>query len=98
MDKQYRGLPSVDRVLSDDSLTGYGVTYPHDLLVSVIREQLEQERLAIKAGRPGASLDEIVRAVAARLETMVKPSLRRIINASGGILHTNLGRAPIRPG
>jgi L-seryl-tRNA(Ser) seleniumtransferase len=97
MEKQYRDLPSVDKVLSDERISRTGESYPHDLLVSVIRQQLEQERLAIKAGKPGASLDGIVKGILTRLEALEKPSLRRIINASGVILHTNLGRAPISP-
>jgi len=95
MEKDFRHLPSVDRVLSDERLIRLAESYPHDLLVSVIRKQLELERLSIAAGKPYASLDEIVTAISAQLETLGKPSLRRLVNASGVILHTNLGRAPI---
>jgi L-seryl-tRNA(Ser) seleniumtransferase len=95
MEKDFRHLPGVDRVLSDERLSRLAKSYPHDLLVSVIRKQLELERLSIAAGQPCASLDEIVMAISAQLEALAKPSLRRLVNASGVILHTNLGRAPI---
>jgi L-seryl-tRNA(Ser) seleniumtransferase len=95
MEMELRNLPSVDKVLTDERLRRSAESYPHDLLVSVIRKQLEQERLSIVAGKPCASLDAIVAAVLARLETLVQPSLRRLVNASGVILHTNLGRAPL---
>jgi L-seryl-tRNA(Ser) seleniumtransferase len=95
MEKDFRHLPSVDRVLSDERLSRLAESYPHDLLVSVIRKQLELERLSIAAGQPCASLDEIIMAISAQLEALTKPSLRRLVNASGVILHTNLGRAPI---
>jgi len=90
-----RDLPSVDRILSDSRFTKLSVKYPHDLLVSVIRQQLESERAAITAGKPGRSFDEIVKDIVVRINDIFTPSLRRLINASGVILHTNLGRAPI---
>jgi L-seryl-tRNA(Ser) seleniumtransferase len=95
METDFRNLPGVDKVLSDERLRRPGESYPHDLLVSVIRKQLELERLSITAGKPCASLDEIVAAISTQLEALGKPSLRRLVNASGVILHTNLGRAPI---
>jgi L-seryl-tRNA(Ser) seleniumtransferase len=81
--------------LTDKRLASASRKYPHDLLVSVIREQLEQERSSIIKGRSGTSLDVIVKAVLGRLDTMLQPSLRKVVNASGVILHTNLGRAPL---
>ena len=95
MATELRNLPSVDKILTDKRLAKAAENYPHDLLVSVIREQLEQERAFIVKGKTGVSLDEIVKAVLGRLEAMLKPSLRRVINATGVILHTNLGRAPL---
>jgi L-seryl-tRNA(Ser) seleniumtransferase len=95
METDFRNLPGVDKVLSDERLRRLGESYPHDLLVSVIRKQLELERLSITVGKPCASLDEIVAAISVQLEALAKPSLRRLVNASGVILHTNLGRAPI---
>ncbi len=95
MEKEFRNLPGVDKVLADERLIRLGGKYPHDLLVSVIRQRLERERLSIAAGKPCSSLDDIVASVSGELETLEKPSLRRVINASGVILHTNLGRAPL---
>jgi L-seryl-tRNA(Ser) seleniumtransferase len=95
MEKEFRQLPGVDKVLSDERLSRLAESYPHDLLVSVIRQSLERERLSIAAGKPCASLDEIVASVLNRLEALGKLTLRRVVNASGVILHTNLGRAPL---
>ncbi len=95
METEFRQLPGVDRVLSDERLSQLAGKYPHDLLVSVIRQCLESERLSIAAGKPCASLDEIVDSVLNQLEALEKPTLRRVVNASGVILHTNLGRAPL---
>ncbi len=95
MEKEFRNLPGVDKVLADEGLGRVSGKYPHDLLVSVIRQRLERERMSIAAGKPCASLDEIVSSVLSELETLEKPSLCRVVNASGVILHTNLGRAPL---
>jgi len=95
METEFRHLPGVDKVLSEKRISQLGKDYPHDLLVSLIRQRLESERLSIAAGNPCASMDEIVGSVCAQLQALGKPSLRHVINASGVILHTNLGRAPL---
>lgn len=94
MDTVFRKLPSVDKVLSDERISRLE-GYPHELLVSVIRRRLEQERESIASGQPCAPLGDIVASVIRALEALERPGLRRVINASGVILHTNLGRAPL---
>jgi L-seryl-tRNA(Ser) seleniumtransferase len=95
MTKDFRHLPSVDKVLGDARLVAAGESYPHDLLVDLVRESLDRERAAIAAGKQAAVAEEIAASVAAALEALTAPSLRPVINASGVILHTNLGRAPL---
>ena len=85
----------MDKVLSDARLSKLAEKYPHDLLVSVIRRQLETERAVITAGKSSNALDSIVKAVIGQLDAMFTLNLKRVVNASGVILHTNLGRAPI---
>jgi L-seryl-tRNA(Ser) seleniumtransferase len=95
MARELRSLPGVDKILTDVRFSRSVKNYPHDLAVSIIREELERQRQSIQAGKSGDSLDEIVMAVLGRLESVFTPSLRRVVNASGVILHTNLGRAPL---
>ncbi|GAF93397.1 unnamed protein product, partial [marine sediment metagenome] len=54
---------------------------------------LESNRLSIAAGNPCPSIDEIVESVSAQVCALENPSLRPVINATGVLLHTNLGRA-----
>jgi len=61
-------------------------------VVGAIREQVEAER----DGEPAGDAERAAR-VEERLQTAAAPSLRRVINATGVILHTNLGRAPLSP-
>ncbi|MFC1957988.1 L-seryl-tRNA(Sec) selenium transferase [Chloroflexota bacterium] len=95
MNSEFRHLPSVDRIISEERIKQLEETYPHELLVDLVRQRLERERLAISAGNPCASVDEIVKSVRSELRELENPSLRPVINATGVILHTNLGRAPL---
>jgi L-seryl-tRNA(Ser) seleniumtransferase len=66
---------------------------PHALAVAAARLAIEECRTARLAGQPGSgNLVARAREMLVRLE---RPSLRRVINATGVILHTNLGRAPL---
>jgi L-seryl-tRNA(Ser) seleniumtransferase len=89
--EQLRALPSVDEVLG--RLDRLAARCPRALLVSEIRRALGEARLDIQSGRGnGVDIDANVERSLARLE---QPSLRRVINATGVVLHTNLGRAPL---
>jgi len=95
MNSKFRHLPSVDSLISEERIKQLGEIYPHELLVNLVRHHLESERISIAAGNPCPSLDEIVEAVCSQVRALENPSLRHLINASGVILHTNLGRAPL---
>jgi L-seryl-tRNA(Ser) seleniumtransferase len=83
-----RDLPSVDRLLADERLVGE----PHELAVVAARAVLERAREEIRAGHDPGSL---VEAVLDRLARARRPRLRRVLNATGVLVHTNLGRAPL---
>jgi L-seryl-tRNA(Ser) seleniumtransferase len=84
----FRDLPSIDRLLADERLAGE----PHELAVGAARVALEHAREEIRAGRdPGALVDAVLDELAA----MRRPRLRRVLNATGVLVHTNLGRAPL---
>jgi L-seryl-tRNA(Ser) seleniumtransferase len=93
MEQPLRALPSVDEVLS--RLERLRVRFPHRILVAGIRRVLEEARAGIRAG--GAPPLDIEARVERALERLAAPSLRRVINATGVVLHTNLGRAPLAP-
>ncbi len=88
--EQLRSLPSVDEVLG--RLEPRRERFPRALIVDEIRRTLEDARRIIRGGRPAPPLEA---AVEAALEQLAAPSLRRVINATGVVLHTNLGRAPL---
>ncbi|MEW6142428.1 MAG: L-seryl-tRNA(Sec) selenium transferase [Chloroflexota bacterium] len=91
----YRDLPSVDRVLAHERVKELSLSYPHDLLVGFVRDQLDAARKGIASGRPPPSVEVIASTVSQHVLALDGPSPRRVINASGVIIHTNLGRAPL---
>ena len=91
----FRHLPSVEKVLSDQRMRQIEPSYPHSLLLSLVRQHLGRIRLLIADGNPCPSVEEIAAAVCEQAGALAKPTLRPLINATGVILHTNLGRAPV---
>jgi L-seryl-tRNA(Ser) seleniumtransferase len=83
-----RDLPSVDELAGHELLRGA----PHALAVDAARSALSRARDEIKAGLEPADLG---RRALGELEAATRPSLRRVLNATGVIVHTNLGRAPL---
>ena len=83
-----RALPSVDRIVS--RLTGL----PHALLADAAREAIADARVTIATG---GDVDEeaVFRDAARRVEGLQGARLRPVVNATGVLLHTNLGRAPV---
>jgi L-seryl-tRNA(Ser) seleniumtransferase len=85
---ELRDLPSVEELVRSSGVA----TLSHDRAVAAARGVLAGAREEIAAGRDPGSLVERLVAEAGRQET---PNLRGVINATGVVLHTNLGRAPL---
>ena len=86
-----RDLPSVHEVLEELRLSGR--VYPHTLAVAETRKALDRARQSLKGGEELRS--SIAGTVEAALTAWAAPSYRHVINATGVVLHTNLGRAPL---
>jgi L-seryl-tRNA(Ser) seleniumtransferase len=93
MQAELRKLPSVDKLLQHPDLSHLIEVHSHDLLVDAIRSELATARQQIMAGHPVVSADELVQRTRNHLQTDLRPSLQPVINATGVIIHTNLGRA-----
>jgi len=94
---RFRHLPSVDVLLRQPDLAALAGPLPRSLVAELIRGVLDEARAALRAGEPGATTDlgRLVARVLERAAALGRPSLRRVINATGVVLHTNLGRAPL---
>ncbi len=91
MNARLRELPSVDEVLRK-----LDPRWPPELATAETRRVIEAAREKILAGTD-IDISAIPGQVARSLEALERPSLRRVINATGVVLHTNLGRAPLAP-
>lgn len=87
--------PSVDRVLTHPLLRPYNQRFSHPAMAELVRQEIEVVRQGIASGSGNLSLEEIALAVARHLKALEEVGPHPVINATGVILHTNLGRAPL---
>ena len=93
-----REIPSVDALLASPEFEPILKEFPRQLVVTVTRIVIEEIRNSLLAGDKDIEpdgLDYYARTVLIRLGKETMPSLRGVINATGVVLHTNLGRAPL---
>lgn len=91
-----RGLPSVDKLLLSLDAARLIADYGREAVIGAVRAALAAARDRLRAGEtidpdPAALLEQ----TAHQLRRQFAPSLRPVINATGVIIHTNLGRAPL---
>ncbi|MDB5080799.1 MAG: selA [Chloroflexi bacterium] len=98
LNKLMRGLPSVEKLLQADPMRLLAETLPHDLLVEIARQTLEEARQSIRqeqASEADLRLEALAERAAQKTNRTLESNLRQVINATGVVLHTNLGRAPL---
>jgi L-seryl-tRNA(Ser) seleniumtransferase len=93
----FRQLPSVDEVLRTAGARALLDRYPRWAVVSAARAEIAERRALVSEGAAVAEpvLDGVSQSLAARVESLLAGGLRRVLNATGVVLHTNLGRAPL---
>ena len=92
---ELRKLPGVDRLLREEAVAALVTRWGHELTVEAAREVLDTARSTIRGGEPSPQPGALARQVGERLAAKLQPTLRPAINATGVIVHTNLGRAPL---
>ena len=90
-----RDIPSVDQILKHPRTEQLLGAYGHAWTVSAIREVLDELRQSLPNLAEIPSDAELVNSLESILQKQSQPSLRPVINATGVLLHTNLGRAPL---
>jgi L-seryl-tRNA(Ser) seleniumtransferase len=97
MDNLFRHLPAVNDVLQTPAVQALLAAHDHGLVAAAVRQCLAEVRARIVAKEAAnvPNLEQLSEAVRARLEQSLRPKLRSVINATGIVLHTNLGRAPV---
>ena len=94
-----RALPSVDELLRAPALHDALAECGHELVTSVLREALQGARAQLlrdgQAAYASCTAEALIQHALRHLVAMLAPSLRRVFNLTGTVLHTNLGRAPL---
>ncbi len=101
--KLYSSIPKVDEFLLRDDIAELQDRYPRSAVVDAVREELDALRGRIKVLLPEKVSDftmdsvQLAESIGRRLENMFGSHLKRVINASGVVIHTNLGRSLAAP-
>jgi L-seryl-tRNA(Ser) seleniumtransferase len=93
--EKLRQIPSVDRLLGEEGVQALDMAYGHQQTVNALRDTLDAVRDEVRAGADVPDVTALVARVRTRLQAHLAPTLRPVINATGVIIHTNLGRAPL---
>jgi L-seryl-tRNA(Ser) seleniumtransferase len=93
--QQLRLLPSLDTLLQTPGAELLRLQFSRGLLVAALRASLAEARTAILAGAACPSSEALLESAASLLRQQQRPHLRPVINATGVVINTNLGRAPL---
>ncbi|MBE0638573.1 MAG: L-seryl-tRNA(Sec) selenium transferase [Bacteroidales bacterium] len=91
---ELRKIPGVDVLMNHQAIRDLLKIHPRNLITHIIQVSLENVRTAILNGQPAPGEDELIKEISAKITAFARKSLRPVINATGVIVHTNLGRAP----
>jgi len=99
-----RKIPSVDEILLNPQITDLLGTYPRTVVVGAVRnglkrlrQQLLDKKELTDLGEEFFSFEHLYPLFRKEIDLQVEPRLRRLINATGVVIHTNLGRSPLHP-
>ena len=94
-----RAVPSIDELLRAEPLQTALAACGHELVTSVLRDTVDGARVRLRAegeaARQSCSQDALLASAARQIAALLAPSLKRVFNLTGTVLHTNLGRAPL---
>ncbi len=90
-----RNLPSVEKILSNPNLRKKLREYDRQIVTELVRDTISHARANLIHGFPAPSITSIINQVKESLRSFAEIGPKPVINATGVVLHTNLGRAPI---
>jgi L-seryl-tRNA(Ser) seleniumtransferase len=95
VEAELRKLPSVDRLFQQAGVAALEERWGHNLVLDAVRGALEAAREAVRGGAACPEIEALVAQADNLLAARLRPTLRPVINATGVVIHTNLGRAPL---
>jgi len=90
-----RRIPSISAILADKEVQQRTAGLRPELATRIAQEVVDRVRSSVLAGDDAESVDSVVERVSAELDILHQTKLREVINGTGVIIHTNLGRAPV---
>ncbi len=93
----FSSIPQVERILEEPRVAAWFPSLSRPLASRVVSETLEEIRSEIRGGGPPVDAAAVIDRVDAACRIRARRRIRRVTNATGIILHTNLGRSPISP-
>ena len=94
-ESEYRSLPAVDAVMQEPRVAALAELYSWPAVTRLVRDEIGAARETIRGGGQARDAGSIADAVARRAESAWGDWPARVVNATGVVLHTNLGRAPL---
>nr|NQU90104.1 L-seryl-tRNA(Sec) selenium transferase [Bacteroidota bacterium] len=89
-----RNLPGVDVLMNHPEVKSLKERFAFDVVAFFVKQTIDETRQGVLSGLAMPSRDKLVEIVKGKIEDLAKKNLKPVINASGVIIHTNLGRAP----
>lgn len=90
----YQSLPAVDKLLALPEVSALLPTHGRELVIHAIRSALQHFRTSISKGSPAPSQPKLLEKILSIVQQLSGRSLKKVINATGVVIHTNLGRSP----
>ena len=90
-------VPAVEKVLQALAEQMAGGPLPRPLVTDVVREELAAIRAGIRQGEEAGDFERIMARIRARLDSVARSRIQPVINGTGVLIHTNLGRSPLGP-
>lgn len=91
-------VPAVEKVLQALGEHMASGPLPRPLVTEEVREELAAIRAGIRQGEEAGDFDRIMSRIRARLDSVARSRIQPVINGTGVLIHTNLGRSPLGPG
>lgn len=88
-------LPQIDKLLKHSEIAAWENRLILPVRTALLRKTLEEARVKIISGAAPPKEEDLIQEVLKKFSRLLRPSLRKAINGTGIVLHTNLGRAPI---
>ena len=93
-----RNIPAVDEILGDERIKDLSSQYNRQFVVTIVRQAVENLRLELKLEAEAVSKKDLIERITQQVLKKIsasKGTLYKVINGTGVVLHTNLGRAPL---